>query len=122
MILWSHYFEVSWFQFQTVRLFSCPKCPSFCLSDAGSTVRSNLEPPFDQASIRSLEKLFGLMKVGDSGIDKSEFRSGMRRKSHFNLEFTDDDLDTIFYSIRTSKTEDRIFRKDLKKFFRSNKF
>ena len=62
------------------------------------------------------------MKVGDNGIDKSEFRSGMRRKSHFNLEFTDDDLDTIFYSIRTSKTEDRIFRKDLKKFFRSNKF
>ena len=79
-------------------------------------------PQFDQIQKRSLEKLFGLMKVGDKGIDKAEFRSGMRRKSHFNLEFTDDDLDTIFYSIRTSKTEDRIFRKDLKKFFRSNKF
>ena len=75
-----------------------------------------------QTKIRSLEKLFGLMKVGSKGIDKEQFRAGMRRKSHFEIEFTDGDLDKIFDSMKTSKSENRIFRKDLKRFFRSNKF
>ena len=72
--------------------------------------------------IRSLDKLFGLMKVGSKGIDKDQFRAGMRRKSRFEMEFTDDDLDKIFDSMKTSKSENRIFKKDLKRFFRSNKF
>ena len=75
-----------------------------------------------QTKKRSLEKLFGLMKVGSKGIDKEQFRVGMRRKSHFEIEFTDGDLDKIFDSMKTSKSENRIFRKDLKRFFRSNKF